>query len=62
MSAETLGTLKNQEKLLELRHLSVSCTILLKSKKKNTFLEGSPYGQPVASITEVKYAHTLPTQ
>jgi hypothetical protein len=44
MSAETLGTLKNQRKLLELGYLSVSdsCTILQKYEMTNTLLEDSP--------------------
>jgi hypothetical protein len=38
-----LGTLKNQEKLLELKHLSVSVIALSpKSKMTNTLLENSP--------------------
>jgi hypothetical protein len=52
MSALTLATLKNIEKLLELGHLSHYPT---KSKMTNTLLENS--GQPVKSINKLKYKH-----
>jgi hypothetical protein len=62
MSALTLGILKNQEKLLELGHLSVSESCIYnppKYKLTNTLLEDLPIWAIRLSINKLKYTFIM---